>query len=75
MIIWKWGENVDKERTIKNIVALMGDQGMTSEQLSNKSGISETSISNILTGKTIKPKGKTLGKIAKALGVATEQLL
>ncbi len=49
-------------------------RGMTQTQLSIKSGLPQTTISN-LEAQGTDPTGKTLRKLAQALGVTTDELL
>lgn len=53
--------------------AYMCEKNVTLKQLSEKSGISVPELRDILDGKR-KPRGLTLNKIAKALGVDIEML-
>jgi transcriptional regulator with XRE-family HTH domain len=47
----------------------------TQARLAQKAGVSPTTVSGIETGKTGRPHFGTLGKLARALGVAPEELL
>jgi len=47
----------------------------TQARLAQKSGVSPTTVSGIETGKIGRPHFGTLGKLARALGVAPEELL
>ena len=51
-------------------------QGMLAERIPTKEGkhISESALSNILTGKT-DPRKSTIDKIAKALGAESSQII
>lgn len=56
-------------------VAVMKErQGFTTEQLSEKSGVPIGTINKILNGETQNPTGKTLAKLALALGCSLEYL-
>jgi len=48
--------------------------GLSQLQLSNKTGITKSAISQIETGETKSLKGSTLTKIASALGVTPEEI-
>ncbi len=48
-------------------------KGITQQELGDKTGMSQPAIAQIENSES-KPKTKTLGKIAKALGVRLEQL-
>lgn len=48
---------------------------MTIRELSKKSGVGQSTISEIETGKAINPKTDTLQKISKVLGVTVNDLL
>jgi transcriptional regulator with XRE-family HTH domain len=52
----------------------MANACMTIGELSKKSGVSKTALSNYTTGKS-NPKPATLGKIARALNVEVEDLI
>jgi transcriptional regulator with XRE-family HTH domain len=47
----------------------------TQARLAREAGVSPTTISGIETGKIVRPHFGTLGKLARALGVAPEELL
>src|ERR687893_472801 len=47
----------------------------TQARLAKEAGISPTTVSGIETGKIVRPHFGTLGKLARALGVAPEELL
>lgn len=58
----------------EQVRVLRRKMGMTQMQLSIKSGLPQTTISNIENQGT-DPTGKTLKKLAIALGVTTDELL
>ncbi|WML35384.1 helix-turn-helix transcriptional regulator [Clostridium sp. OS1-26] len=62
----KLGEKIKELRTSLN---------MTIKELSKKSGVGQSTISEIETGKAINPKTDTLQKISKVLGVTVNDLL
>src|ERR687898_1914454 len=47
----------------------------TQTRLAREAGVSPTTISGIETGKIVRPHFGTIGKLARALGVAPEELL
>lgn len=56
------------------LLLTMANACMTIGELSKKSGVSKTALSNYTTGKS-NPKPATLGKIARALDVEVEDLI
>jgi transcriptional regulator with XRE-family HTH domain len=58
----------------KAIKIAMAKRDITQKELSEKSGVSETSISQTLTGKT-NPNTKTLARIAKAMNMEYSELI
>lgn len=73
-------------RVMRNEVASLSDIGeslgnlrrlrmWTQAGLAREAGVSPTTVSNIETGRIERPHFGTLGKLARALGVAPEQLL
>lgn len=53
---------------------LMSERGINITKLSEMTGITNANISNMIHGKT-SPNLDTIGRLAKALGVATWELL
>lgn len=49
--------------------------GLTIKDLSDKSGVGQSTISEIETGKAKNPKSETLSKLARVLGVIVDDLL
>lgn len=58
----------------ENIKKLRERAGMTIKELSELSGVGQSTISEIETGKAKNPKTATLTKIAKALNTSLDQL-
>lgn len=56
------------------IAALKAEKKMTTDELSSLSGTPIGTINKLLNGETKNPTGKTLGKIAAALGCTVEYL-
>jgi transcriptional regulator with XRE-family HTH domain len=54
--------------------AIRNEQGLTQEQLSEKSGVEQTTISGLETGRIKRPAWEIVAKLANALGVAPEKL-
>lgn len=59
----------------EKIKKLRKNYGMTIKDLSDKSGVGKSTISEIETGKVKNPKSETLSKLAKALNVTVDSLL
>lgn len=59
----------------EKIKKLRESYGMTIKDLSDKSGVGQSTISEIETGKAKNPKSETLSKLAKALNVTVDSLL
>ncbi|GFN37178.1 helix-turn-helix domain-containing protein [Tepidimicrobium xylanilyticum] len=59
----------------EKIKKLRESYGMTIKDLSDKSGVGQSTISEIETGKAKNPKSETLAKIANALNVTVDTLL
>jgi len=59
----------------KRIKELRKANNMTIKDLSEKSGVGQSTISEIETGKAKNPKSETLAKIANALNVTVDTLL
>lgn len=58
----------------ENIKKLRERAGMTIKELSDKSGVGQSTISEIETGKAKNPRSETLTKIAKVLNTSVDQL-
>src|SRR5918997_1509966 len=70
---WKEGMSVpDIGERVQNVRRL---RMWTQARLAKEAGISPTTVSGIETGKIVRPHFGTLGKLARALGVAPEELL
>lgn len=59
----------------KRIRELRDSHNMTIKELSDKSGVGQSTISEIETGKAKNPKSETLSKLASALNVTVDSLL
>lgn len=59
----------------EKIKKLRKNYRMTIKDLSDKSGVGKSTISEIETGKVKNPKSETLSKLAKALNVTVDSLL
>lgn len=59
----------------KRIKKLRKTNNMTIKELSNKSGVGQSTISEIETGIAKNPKSETLSKLATALNVTVDSLL
>ena len=53
----------------------MKEKNLTYEKLSKISGVSVAAMYSIIRGSRINPKIETFSKLAKALGVRTEELI
>lgn len=53
---------------------LLAKNNMTQKELAEKSGVAESTISNLLTGKT-KPTYTSVNRLVKALDVQVEELI
>lgn len=60
---------------VKRLEELMKERKITYGELSKTSGISEAAIFAIKSGRRTNPKIQTIAKLAKALGVKTEDLI
>ena len=63
-----------REQMAAKLKALRARQGLTQEQLAEKSGVSRTYLARLETGRQ-DPTLSTLEKLAKALGVKAGRLL
>ena len=57
-----------------NLQRLMADQGLTVEQVAEGSGLDKRTVMGILHGRK-KAQPRTIGRLARGLGVATSELL
>ena len=58
-----------------NIKKIRARKGLTQDDLVRKSGVKHTTLTKIESNVVLKPTVQTVAKIAKALGVAIEDLL
>ncbi len=58
-----------------NIKKIRNRLGLTQDELVRKSGVKHTTLTKIESNVVLKPTVQTVAKIAKALGVAIEDLL
>ncbi len=58
-----------------NIKKIRAKKGLTQDDLVRKSGVKHTTLTKIESNVVLKPTVQTVAKIAKALGVAIEDLL
>lgn len=60
---------------IKRLKELCAERNITINKLATLSGITQSTIDNLVRGKTKNPKLKTLHKIAIGLGMTVSELL
>ena len=60
---------------IKRLEQLCQDHNITTNKLATLSGITQSTLEDIMSGKTKNPKLKTLHKIATGLGITVSALL
>ncbi|GFI33334.1 MAG: helix-turn-helix transcriptional regulator [Lachnospiraceae bacterium] len=60
---------------ILRLTKLCQEQGITINKLATLSGITQSTVENIISGKTKNPKLKTLHKLAIGLGMTVSELL
>lgn len=60
---------------ILRLTKLCREQGITINRLATLSGITQSTVENIMSGKTKNPKLKTLHKLAIGLGMTVSELL
>lgn len=60
---------------IKRLTDLCSERNITTNKLATLSGITQSTVENIMTGKTKNPKLKTLHKLALGLGMTVSELL
>lgn len=63
------------EAIIKRLTELCAEKGYTVNKLATQSGITQSTVENLMMGKTKNPKLKTLHKIATGLGMTVSELL
>ena len=68
-------KDVYSEILVERIQTLCKQRGITIYELGVMSGISHSTLSNIMTEKTTNPKLKTLHKIATALSMTLAEFL
>lgn len=61
------------QKVSENLRRLMADQCLTTEQLSEQSGVDKRTIQGILD-RSKKPQPRTIGRLAQGLGVTTDEL-
>lgn len=60
---------------IKRLTDLCKERNITINKLSTLSGITQSTVENLMKGKTKNPKLKTLHKLATGLGMSISELL
>lgn len=60
---------------VKRLIDLCNERGITINKLSTLSGITQSTVENIISGKTKNPKLKTLHKLAVGLDMTVSELL
>ncbi len=60
---------------ILRLTRLCEEQNITTNKLATLSGITQSTVENIMSGKTKNPKLKTLHKLAIGLGMTVSELL
>lgn len=60
---------------ILRLTRLCKEQNITTNKLATLSGITQSTVENIMSGKTKNPKLKTLHKLAIGLGITISELL
>ncbi len=63
------------EAVIKRLTDLCSEKNITVNRLATLSGITQSTVENLIKGKTKNPKLKTLHKIATGLGMTVSELL
>ncbi len=63
------------DAVIKRLTALCAERDITVNKLATLSGITQSTVDNLMKGKTRNPKLKTLHKLAIGLGMTVFQLL
>lgn len=63
------------EAVIKRLTELCDERNITINRLATLSGITQSTVDNLMEGKTKNPKLKTLHKLAIGLGMTVSELL
>mgnify|MGYP002071057552 CR=1 FL=1 len=63
------------DAVIQRLTALCTERNITINKLASLSGITQSTVENIMSGKTKNPKLKTLHKLAVGLGMTVSELL
>lgn len=63
------------DAVIKRLTELCDEKNITINKLATLSGITQSTVENIISGKTKNPKLKTLHKLALGLGMTVSELL
>lgn len=63
------------DAVIKRLTALCAERDITVNKLATLSGITQSTVDNLMKGKTRNPKLKTLHKLAIGLGMTVSELL
>ena len=63
------------DAVIQRLTALCTERNITINKLASLSGITQSTVENIMSGKTKNPKLKTLHKLAIGLGMTVSELL
>lgn len=63
------------DAVIKRLTSLCKERNITINKLATLSGITQSTVENIISGKTRNPKLKTLHKIAVGLDMTVSELL
>lgn len=63
------------DAVIKRLTALCAERDITVNKLATLSGITQSTVENLMKGKTRNPKLKTLHKLAIGLDMTVSQLL
>ncbi|MCR4781395.1 MAG: helix-turn-helix domain-containing protein [Lachnospiraceae bacterium] len=60
---------------IRRLKQLCDERNITTNRLATRSGITQSTVENIMAGKTKNPKLKTLHKLSQGLNMTVSQLL
>lgn len=63
------------DAVIRRLTALCAERGITVNKLATLSGITQSTVDNLMKGKTRNPKLKTLHKLAIGLNMTVSELL
>ena len=63
------------DAVIKRLTALCAERDITVNKLATLSGITQSTVDNLMKGKTRNPKLRTLHKLAIGLGMTVSELL